>query len=170
MPDNPDVISTLMGAVGGGLATYGFQYLKNRFRGNRMKSAALQELHFANRKISEKIRWMGRDVRKHLKEVDKKGVVKYGDKLLFLGEKETFKVPHAYWEKKYLDMIEIIPEEVFSELFKAHQLVMDFQSKFEDLKTTFETPYGNKETMAAFCYRDLIEIGEKLDAQIKKIS
>ncbi len=165
-------METILTALAGALFGFAIPYVAKTWerltRAKGMKSAVIRELLDANEEIKEKLRWLGRNVSGHLKEVDEERIVEYKERDLYLGEREEFIVSCKYWNDKFSEIVEILSEDDFTNLSQMHRLVLKFAEKFKQMKIAFETEYGDKKFMAVVCYEDLIEISKKLEERLTK--
>ena len=162
------ILTALAGALFGFAIPYVAKTWERLIRAKRMKSAVIRELLDANEEIKEKLRWLEKDVSGQLKEVDEERIVEYKGRYLYLGEREKFIVSCKYWNDKFSEIVEILSEDDYTNLSQSHRLVLKFAEKFEQMKITFETEYGDKKVMAVVCYENLKEISKKLDEKLKK--
>jgi hypothetical protein len=133
-------------------------------RARRIVSALNRELSEATAEIERKLAWVGRDVSTHLSEVDRERVIEARGIHLYLGERETFEVPRLYWKAKYTEIAEAINDKDYSFFYKMYRLIDRFEQKFHEMKVTFESPLGKKESMALACWGDLNDIGKELQS------
>lgn len=135
-------------------------------RAHRMVSALDRELSEVTAEIEKKLAWVGRNVSKHLDEVDQKRIVVSKGIRLYLGEREEFVVPRAYWKAKYAEIAEAINDKDFSDFYVMYRLVDRFEQKFHEMKLTFETSLGKKDVMALACFDDLMAISKDLRSRL----
>lgn len=153
-------------------AIFGFSlpYLANIWdrvrRAHRMVSALERELSEVTVEIEKKLAWVGRNVSGHLDEVDQERIVESRGVRLYLGEREKFVVPRAYWQAKYTEIAEAINDKDFSDFYVMHRLIDRFEQKFHEMKMTFETPLGKKDVMALACLDDLVSISNDLRCKL----
>jgi len=151
----------------GGLIGFALPYATKLWeiftKSKRIKSALNAEIIFAKREIEEKLKWLERDVSKHVTQVDEKRIVDYEMKKLYLGEKEKFKLKSKYWEDKYCEIAEILSESEFAYFAEAHRLILKFVEKFAQMKGAFETNFGDPKSMAKACFEDLFQIKRELE-------
>jgi hypothetical protein len=133
-----------------------------------MVAALKLELMEVSSEIEEKLKWVGRDVSEHLNEVDQERFVESKGIRLYLGEREEFVVPRAYWKAKYTEIVEAIGDKDFSEFFRMYRLVDKFEQKFVEMKMTFETSLGRKDVMALAVFEDLVAISAELKGRVRK--
>jgi hypothetical protein len=135
-------------------------------RAHRIVAALDRELTEVTAEIERKLEWIGRDVSNYLKEVDCERVIEAKGIRLYLGEREEFEVPRAYWKSKYTDIAEAISDSDFSDFYVMYRLVDRFEKKFHEMKMTFETSLGQKDVMALACFDDLTEICKELKSKL----
>jgi hypothetical protein len=135
-------------------------------RAQRIVAALDRELSEVIAEIERKLEWIGRDVSIYLKEVDSERVIDAKGIRLYLGEREEFEVPRAYWKAKYTDIAEAISDRDFSDFYVMYRLVDRFEKKFHDMKMTFETSLGKKDVMALACFDDLTAICKELRSRL----
>jgi hypothetical protein len=133
-------------------------------------SALSRELIEVTSEIEKKLEWIGRDVSEHLNEVDQDRFVESKGVRMYLGEREEFAVPRAYWKAKYTEIAEAISDKDFSNFYVMHRLVDRFEQKFHEMKLTFESSLGKKDVMALACFEDMMVIGTELKLRMKKIA
>jgi hypothetical protein len=153
-------------------AMFGFSlpYLANVWdrtrRTRRIVSALDRELSEVTAEIEKKLEWVGRDVSKHLDEVDQERIVEAEGKCLYLGEREEFIVQRTYWKAKYTEIAEAINDKDFSDFYVMHRFVDRFEQKFHEMKLTFETSFGKKDVMSLACFNELMAISENLKSRL----
>ncbi|MGD0733235.1 MAG: hypothetical protein ABR956_18365, partial [Terracidiphilus sp.] len=155
---NEKVLVAIFGAVFGFSLPYLASVWDRSMRARRMVAALKLELMEVSSEIEEKLKWVGRDVSEHLNEVDQERFVESKGIRLYLGEREEFVVPRAYWKAKYTEIVEAIGDKDFSEFFRMYRLVDKFEQKFVEMKMTFETSLGRKDVMALAVFEDLVAI------------
>lgn len=160
------IIAALFGAMFGFALPYFASVWERAKRAHRMVSALDHELSEVTTEIEKKLKWLGRNVEEHLKEVDQDRIVEVDGIHLYLGEREEFQVPRPYWRAKYTEIAEAISDKDFSDFYKMYRLVDDFEQKFRDMKLTFETSIGKKDVMARQCFKDLQTIDEEIKSRL----
>ena len=135
-------------------------------RAHRMVSALDRELSEVSAEIEKKLAWVGRNISEHLDEVDQERIVESKGRRLYLGEREEFVVPRAYWKAKYTEIAEAINDEDYSDFYVMYRLVDRFEEKFREMKLTFETSLGKKDVMALACFDDLMAISKDLRSRL----
>jgi len=164
------IITTLIGGFGVALGFF-LNFLKSRFeeltKGKRYYYATSLELVDAIEKIKEKINWLSRDVSKEELKCDKNLLVEYENKLLFLGEDESFTVDLKFWSDNLKDIVSVVNNNSFIYLFSSYKLIKKFESKFKDMKFSFKVNTGNSKEIALNCYKDLLKIYKDLQEQVK---
>ena len=135
-------------------------------RAHRMVSALEHELSEVTTEIENKVAWIGRKVSEHLDEVDQDRIVESEGKHLYLGEREEFVVPRAYWKAKYTEITEAINDRDFSDFYVMYRLVDRFEQKFHEMKLAFETSLGRKDVMALACFDNLMAISKDLRSRL----
>jgi hypothetical protein len=89
-------------------------------------------------------------------------VVQIDGKDFYLGEQEQLAIPLPFWSMNYKDIVSILPTSSFSAFAEAVELSEMFETKFSDMKSSFGGTVGDPKQMATACYRDLIQIAERL--------
>ena len=161
------ILIGLLGALIGFALPYITKLWETFIKTKRIKSALFAEIRYAKREIELKLEWIGRDVTNQINEVDKKRLIDYKEKKLFLGEKEVFNLKCKYWEDKYCEIAEILSESEFAYFAEIHRLMSKFVEKFAQMKGAFETDFGDPKWMALACYEDLLQINKELQEQLK---
>ena len=167
---NDKIVVAVASAVFGFSLPYLASILDRARRAHRIVSALSRELIEVTSEIEKKLEWIGRDVSEHLNEVDQDRFVESKGVRMYLGEREEFAVPRAYWKAKYTEIAEAISDKDFSNFYVMHRLVDRFEQKFHEMKLTFESSLGKKDVMALACFEDMMVIGTELKLRMKKIA
>ncbi len=160
------IIAAALGALFGFALPYLAGVWDRARRARRMVSALDRELSEAAADIERKLAWVGRNVAEHPEEVDADRTVQANGTCLYLGEREEFAVPRAYWKAKYTEIAEAVSNRDFSDFYVMHRLVDRFEEKFREMKQAFDSAWGAKDAMALACLGDLTAISKDLRSKL----
>jgi hypothetical protein len=156
------IIAAALGALFGFALPYLAGVWDRIRRARRMVSALDRELSEAAADIERKLAWVSRNVTESPEQVDADRTVQTNGTRLYLGEREEFAVPRAYWKAKYTEIAEAVSNRDFSDFYVMHRLVDSFEQKFREMKQAFDNAWGTKDAMALACFGDLTAISKDL--------
>jgi hypothetical protein len=112
--------------------------------------------------IDAKLSWLQRPLPADIVSHIGNRVVQIDGGDYYLGEQEQLAIPLPFWRANYKDIVSILPTNSFSVFAEAVELIEMFETKFSDMKSSFGGSVGDPKQMATACYRDLIQIAERL--------
>ena len=128
----------------------------------RFEAAVELELRRVIRTIDAKLSWLQRPLPSDIVSHIGNRVVQIDGRDFYLGEQEQLAIPLSFWRANYKEIVSILPTSSFSAFAEAVELIEMFETKFSDMKSSFGGTVGDPKQMAAVCYRDLIQIAERL--------
>ena len=134
-----------------------------RSKRERFERAIVKELERAIKKVDGKIRWMEKPATRELiPNADPKHIVTIGKRDFYLGERETFHVALPFWTNSYCEIVASISSSAFDKFSDIVELLQEFETKFADMKLSFDCVIGDPKKMAAVLYEELKEIHAKI--------
>ena len=161
------IFAVALGTILGFLLPMISDIIKRIRVGENYANALKMELDHAKQNIHEKMKWLSRDVENLKSTLDEKLLVKNKQTLLYLGEIEDFDLELPFWKDNLREIVEIVDSKTFNKIGSEIILIRQFLSKFMDMKQTFQIPGGDPKKMALACYKDLIEIHDKLSPCVR---
>jgi len=156
----------IAGVIIGFLAATMKEWYERNEKRKRFELAIKIELEEAVDQIMDKMRWLEREKTPN----DPAGIVSVDGRQMYLGEKEKFQVATPFWNNNYSEIVAVTSTEAYKQFSKAFKLLRKFESKFADMKLSFECHTGDPKTMAAAVYKDLKKIQTDLQNLVPGIA